>query len=286
MPVLDRVWKRWKGTATSIHGRFFVITRFALADAFASRTFLAFYVLCFLPSLIALLAVYLSHNTAILEQASAIQDWLIEIPEWIFHHLFGWQAMPAFLIAVVVAPSLIAADMGHNALAVVLSRPITRREYILGKLTVLLVLLSPLTWVPALALFGLQASLANGSWGVTNLRIAAAYLIGHWIWMLVISLLGLAVSATVRFATLARGAILAIFLVSAVAGGIINQLTRSSLGDLLHLPKAVTSVVMGLFGAPTPSDLPIMFNWATLIVAALLSLWVLNRRLRACEEIA
>ena len=47
----------------------------------------------------------------------------------------------------IVSPSLIAADLSNNALSLYLSRPITRRDYVLGKMAVLAILLSPITWM-------------------------------------------------------------------------------------------------------------------------------------------
>ena len=133
MAVRDRAWNVWKGPATKASRRFMVLTRFALKEVFDSRVFLAFYLLSMLPSALAVLAIYFSHNTQFLEQFGGLDSWFSKIPDWIFLHLFGWQAIPAFLVAVVVAPPLIAADVDNNALGVILARPIGRKDYVLGK---------------------------------------------------------------------------------------------------------------------------------------------------------
>lgn len=285
MAVRERGWRRWSGRLTPEQWRFVVIARFALKTVFASRIFLAFYVVCLMPSLVALLAVYFSHNTVLIEQFSNLAQWFAGVPDWIFVHLFYWQALPAFFIAVIAAPPLIAADVSNNGLVLILSRPINRGEYIFGKLLVLLVLLSPLTWIPGLLVFALQALLGGGSWFAANTQIALAYLLGHWVWILVISMLGLAVSAWIRFAAIARGAIFAILVISAVMGNLINSITRSSIGDLIDLFRAIESVVLSLFGANPPSGLPVAANWATLAAVSILSLWILRLKLRACEEV-
>jgi len=68
---------------------------------------------------------------------------------------------------------------------------------VLGKLSVLALLLSGVTWIPCLFLFGLQAGLArNGCyahvWMVVPIVVCSA------IWILMLSLLSLAVSAWVK----------------------------------------------------------------------------------------
>lgn len=285
MAVRERTWRRWTGPLTSERWRFIVIARYALQGTFTSRIFLAFYVLSLVPSILALLAVYLSHNTTLIQQVAELSDWLAGVPDWIFVHLFLMQALPAFLVAVVVAPPLVAADIAHNALVLVLSRPIRRGEYVLGKLLALMTILSPLTWIPAMAVVLLQVLLGGGVWLAKNPHIAPAYLIGHWVWMLTISLLGLAVSAWVRHAAIARGAILAVLAISSVVAGMVNTVTRSSIGDLIHVFRAMESIVRTLFGASSTSGLPVAANWGTVVAVSLLSLWILHRKLRACEEV-
>jgi hypothetical protein len=136
-----------------------------------------------------------------------------------------------------------------------------------------------------LALFLLQAVEEGGGWGLTNWRIGLAYLVGHLVWILVISLLALAISAWVRFRPAALGALFALLFVLSAFGSAVNGITSSSIGDVVHLTRAIASVVQHLFGAPTSSGLPVAVNWLTLAAVALLSLWVLRRKLRAHEVV-
>jgi len=52
--VYERVWRPYAGPVTPVGRRFLVVTRYALAEAFSSRLFTAFYAACFLPSLLSL----------------------------------------------------------------------------------------------------------------------------------------------------------------------------------------------------------------------------------------
>ena len=285
MAVYERTWRRYSGELTPLKGRFLVVTKYALADAFASRLFTAFYAVCFLPSVIGLLFIYLSHNAALLQQLGMPAELMDILTKKFFMILFSAQAVPAFLVAVIVSPSLIAADLANNALPLYLARPIDRREYVLGKMAVLAILLSPMTWVMGLLTFALQAYFEGGNWWLQNYRIALAYLVGHLTWILVISLVTLAISAWVRYKPVARGALFGVFVILAGFGNIVNLVTRTSYGDLFHLVRAIDSVVLSLFGASTPSGLPVIFNWLTLAVATALSVWLINRKLRPHEVV-
>lgn len=285
MAVYERAWRRYAGALTPVRTRFLVITRFALTDVFASRLFTAFYVLSLLPSVVAILLVYISHNVALLGQLGVTQDMMGVLTMAFFQVLFSWQAVPAFLVAMIVSPSLVAADLSNNALPLYLARPVDRRDYVLGKMAVLFLLISPITWIAGLMVFLLQASLEGGGWWVDNYRIAVAYLVGHLTWIVVVSLLSLALSAWVRYKPVARGALFAVFFILSGFSEAVNAVTGTSLGDLMNLSKSIASVVLHLFGGPSPSQLPVAANWATLIATCLISIGLLNRKLRAHEEV-
>jgi len=285
MAVYERTWRRYSGELTPLKGRFLVVTKYALADAFASRLFTAFYAFCFLPSVIGLFFIYLSHNAALLQQLGMPADVMDILTARFFMFLFSWQALPAFLVAVIVSPSLISADLANNALPLYLARPIDRREYVLGKMAVLAILLSPMTWVMGLLIFGLQAYFEGGDWWLQNYRIGLAYLVGHLVWIVVISMLSLAISAWVRFKPAARGVLFGIIFILSAFGRAVNGVTGTSLGDLVNLGRAISSVVLAIFGASTPSGLPVIFNWLTLAVVTALSVWLINRKLRPHEVV-
>jgi ABC-2 type transport system permease protein len=285
MAVYERTWRRYSGELTPLGQRWFVVTRYALRDAFASRLFTAFYAICFLPSVVGIFFIYLSHNLGLLQQLGMPADLMNVLTDKFFMLLFSWQALPAFLIAVIVSPSLIAADLSNNALPLYLSRPIARHEYVLGKMAVLGILLSPMTWVMGLFIFLLQSYFEGGAWGLENYRIGVAYVVGHLAWIIVIAMLTLAISAWVRFKPAARGALFAIIFILAGFAQAVNGVTRTSFGDLIHLVRAINSVVLSLFGAPTPSGLPVSLNWFTLIAATALSAWLIRRKLRPHEVV-
>jgi len=283
--VYERTWKPYAGAQTPLGSRFLVVTRYALADAFSSRLFTAFYAGCFLPSVLGLFLVYISHNLGLLEQLGLTQEFMGGLTASFFRILFLWQAVPAFFLMAILAPGLVAPDLSNSALPLYLSRPITRRDYVVGKLAVLFLLVSPPTWVMGLLIFLLQAVEEGGGWGLANWRIALAYLVGHVVWILVISLLGLAISAWVRFRPAALGSLFAVIFVLSAFGTAINGITRTSIGDSVHLIRAIASVVQHLFGAPTRSGLPVAVNWLTLAAVAVLAIWMLDRKLRAHEVI-
>jgi ABC-2 type transport system permease protein len=283
--VYERVFRRYHGALTDPRRRFLVVTRYALRDAFSSRLFTALYALSILPSVIALLIIYLRHNLPLLQQLGLTEEFMATLTLSFFQALFSWQAIPAFFIVLISSPNLIAPDLANDALPLYLARPLSRTQYVAGKVAALFVLLSPITWIAGLTVFALQGSLQGEGWWLENVRIGIAYLVGHLTWIVVLSLLSLAISAWVRYKPAARGALFGIFFVLAAFAQTINFVTGTAAGDALHLTRAVVSIVRHLFGAPSPSGLPVAVNWLTLVASGALSVWLLNRKLRAHEVV-
>jgi ABC-type transport system involved in multi-copper enzyme maturation permease subunit len=163
MAVYERVWQRYAGALTSERLRFLVISRYAIKDAFSSKLFTIFYFACALPSLVGIFLVYFAHNIALLESMGLTKEFLGGLTLAFFQRLFLWQAIPAFFIAVVLSPSLIAPDLSNSALSLFLSRPIDRKDYVLGKLLVLIALLSQQ---------GLQRNILSSKRQLINARIS------------------------------------------------------------------------------------------------------------------
>src|SRR4029078_11643043 len=117
-----------------------------------------------------------------------------------------------------------------------------------GKMSVVLILLSAMTWVPQLILFMFQAYLEGGSWLINNLWIESAILIASVVWILLLALLSQAISALVKWRVVASGALLGIFFIPTVFGNFINIIFRTRWGNLISPGALMRNVFAGLFG--------------------------------------
>src|SRR5688572_5836335 len=220
MAVHKRAYRPYDGPLTSERFRFLVLPRYAFSELFQSRILMAYVVLCFVPFLVEAAGVYIAHSAParLLLGLPEMSSARILRPEF-FLGALSVQGFLAFFLAAWVAPVLVSPDLVNGALPLFLSRPFTRAEYILGKMTVLVAMLSLVTWVPLLGVFLLQAGLAEG-WLIPNLRVGFALLVGSFIWVGLLTVLGLAVSACIRWRIVATGAMFAIFFMGAAFGEI------------------------------------------------------------------
>ncbi len=286
MAVYEHAYRRYTGALTPQWSRFLVIPRHALREVFRSRFFLAFFVACFfLPVGIALF-LYLRHNVSALEalQVMGIPS-LPPVGDGLFLFFARFQGVLAGLLTLFVGPALVSPDLRNNALPLYLGRPFTRTDYVLGKMVVLALPLSAITWVPGLVLFSLQSFLEGWGWLREYLWVAVALFLAFWIEILVLSLMSLAISAWVKWRPVASAALVGIFLVLGGLGGIVNGLFRTWLGHLIDLGVLMVTVWQALFRRDALTEVPVPLAWLMLLAACGLSLLLLYRKVQAYEVV-
>ena len=153
MAVYEVTYKPYLGNLTPEWSRFLVIPRHAFRDVFKSKLFTAFFVICFVPLLVEAILIYLHHNVNALGILRVNVRELLPIDASFFSTFVNLQNSFAFFVVLLIGPPLVARDLRNNALPLYLCRPISRAEYVLGKMAVLLIPLSLITWVPGLLLW-------------------------------------------------------------------------------------------------------------------------------------
>src|SRR5258706_3368992 len=242
MAVYEHTYKQYLGKLTPEWSRFLVIPRHAFRDVFKSKLFSAFFVICFLPLLFEAILIYLHRNVSALAIMKINVRELIPIDASFFQFWVNFQAWPAYLVMLLVGPPLVSRDLRNNALPLYLCRPFSRTEYVLGKMSVLLILLSAITWVPQLLLFLFQSYLEGASWFVENLHLASAIFISSVVWILLLALLSQAVSALVKWRVVTSGALLGKFFFSWGFGGVGKQNFLTRWGSILSLGGLMSNV--------------------------------------------
>src|SRR5205085_7072532 len=139
--------------------------------------------------LFAATVIYLHHNLGALTMLRLQADRLLPIDGDFFAAFLSVQGAFAFLFTAYAGPGLISPDLSNNALPLYLCRPINRTEYIIGKMSVLVIPLSMMTWVPGLLLYSIQSGLQGEAWGWDHMRWAWAIFAGSWVWILMLALI-------------------------------------------------------------------------------------------------
>lgn len=289
MAVYDHGYRGYGGALMPARSRFLVISRYGLRDVFASRLFLAFFAFCFAWPLVLLVAMYLRYNAEALAlinvSASDLLDF-VQVNTWFFQNLFlRSQLYLAFVVVLVVGPSLVSADLRNRAMPLYLSRPLTRTDYVLGKLVVLGVLVSAITWVPGLLLFAIQASLGGGEWLAEHWRVAPSLVVVSTVWMLCMSLPMLAIAAWVKWKPWARIVFLGAILSGTAFGEFYKQFYDSWLGSMVVAFDVTAALSSSVFGTEGSVQMPGAAAWLAAVGLVALSAALLYRRVRAFEVV-
>lgn len=285
MAVYKRTYKGYSGALTPEWSRFMILPRYSYARLFQSKFLIMFLVACFFYPLGCAGFIYLSHNLSFLRTFNIQAGKLLDIDSKFFLVFCSFQGAMAYLLTALIGPSLVSPDLTNNALPLYFCRPFSRAEYVAGKMSVLMFLLSLITWVPGLILYVIQASLAGWEWTRANLWIAGSIFLGLIIWITILSLIALAMSAWVKWKIAAGALILGVFFAGAGFGAAINGVMRTKAGTLIDLAQVIATVWSKLFRLDASTGITVTEAWTSLGVACAICLWLLARRVRAFEVV-
>ena len=293
MAVSKRSYHVYSGELSPAWSRFLVVTRYALGQLFQSKMFVALYTLCAVPFLVGVAAVYFTNSSTARLLLNLNNVRFLKLDEQFF---FRWLQFVGWLAALVAAyggPNLVSPDLMHNALPLYLSRPISRAEYVLGKAAVLAALLSAITWVPGLLLFFMQVGMSDAAWFRDYWWVGGSIVLSALVWITVLTLVALAISAWVRLRIVATAATLAFLFLPTAMGRTINIVLRTHWGLLLDIIYLNNRVWTALFRQNwgrlhllfDPEPVPLSLAWVMLAAMGALCVWMLNQRLRAREVV-
>jgi ABC-2 type transport system permease protein len=278
MPIYDQGYRHYEARSPLQRLRFWPITREALRLILAKRAFLALVAVSFLPFIVRVAQIYIVTR---FPEAGRV----LPIDGRLFGDFLNQQIAFTILLSIFGASGLIANDLRTGAILVYLSRPLTRRDYVLGKLGVPLALNLAITLVPGLLLYATGLGLAPEQylkWGLA--WIGPAVVLHSLAASLVVSLLVLAVSSLSRSARVAGLGFVGLFFGLEMVRVVLQNGFNRNEAVLLSLQADLQSLGVALFGV-ADRQLDIFWGWPLLVllVVSLGCLAILRSRVRAVE---
>ena len=284
MAVYRRTYTSYSGALTPVWSRCLVLFRYSRRNLFRSKFQTGFFVLCFFYPLLCLIGIYLAHNLSFLERYSGSTQ-LLTIDNKFFFVFITVQGVLAFMLTAFTGPGLISPDLANGALPLYFCRPFSRAEYVLGKASVLAILLSEITWVPGLVLFAVQASLAGASWTWNHLWIVSSLVLSSFLWIAILSLLAMALSAWVKWRIVAGALLLAVLFFGGGFGQAINAVMRTQSGHFIDIVYLIGTVWTSLFRIDNDRGMSSSAAWIALLIYCGICLALLVRKVRAYEVV-
>ena len=278
MPIHDQGYRRYSGRRAPAGHAWFVIAEAGIRTLLSKRAFIGLLLLAWLPFVVRAVQIYAA--TSLPQAAFLAPD------ARMFRQFLQQQEVFLFFITVYAGAGLIANDRRANALQIYLSRPLTRLEYIVGKLAILMSFLLLVTWVPAVLLLVIQV-MFSGSFAffASHLSLFPAITVFSIVQVLAVSSAMLALSSLSKSARFVGVMYAGLLFFSQAIYGIVFAITRDSGLAWMSVASDLGQIGDAAFGLPlrSPAPLPV----ACVVIAALLigSVLVLEKRVRGVEVV-
>lgn len=285
MAVYKRGYQRYQGPRTSHLSRIMVMPRFSWQRLMGMKITIVVLAVSMVWPLMCAAFIYVANHAELWQGMGGDMVRFLNINGRFFEVFMNTQAVFAMILAAVAGPGLIAPDLANNALPLYFSRPLTRGDYIISRLLVLLGMLSLVTMIPALLLFVMQVGLAGWGWLADHWIYAWGVFGGFALWIAIVSLVAMACSAYVKWRVIAGALVLAFFTILAGAASIMNAVFRVDWGRAVNPALAMNQIWRSMLDME-PLEGPGAWACATvLVLMGLTLLAALTRKLRPVEVV-
>jgi ABC-2 type transport system permease protein len=279
MPIHDQSYRRYGGQKERAGQAWMVIASNGIRTIIRMRLFIGLLIGAWIPFVVGAVMVYLNANFP--------QFTLLSMTAQRFRDFLGTQDFFVFIITVWVGAGLIANDKRANALQIYLSKPLTRFEYIIGKLVILGAFLLLVTWVPAVLLLVLQVAF-SGSFTFLreNFYLFPAVTVFAFLQVLLAAFTMLALSSLSKSSRYVAILYAGAYWFSHAVFGVIYAVTSSTRLSWLSLPGNLNQIGDIVFRVQPRYSTPAIVSLLAMAVVIGVSIWVLERRVRGVEVVS
>lgn len=286
MTIKEKGYTHWDGEFLEKRFPWWPITRYGIKLAFKRKFFKLLFFITLIPAFVFLVGIYISERIEDFRFMIQGSTSFLEVNPSYFKNYFtnDFLLFMIVLILVFAGAGLISDDLKFNSLQLYFSRPLKKRDYLLGKAAVIVFFLFIVTLIPGFVFF-IMKLIFSGSF-----KLIASY---PW---LLLSIIGYSCLVTVFFSFYVlflsslsknrRYVIILIFgfyLFSDILFGIFYGIFRNQYFSLLSLKANLQQMGATLFGQRTSYDVPWFYSLLVIIGICLLAGVVLKNKVKGVE---
>jgi ABC-2 type transport system permease protein len=279
MPIHDQGYRHYEGHRAPHGQAWWVIARSHIMTVLQQRGFRFLLLVAWAPFVVRAVQIYVASTNL------PVAELIATTPET-FRDFLSQQRLFVFLVTIGQA-GLIAEDRRTNALQLYLSKPLTRVEYILGKLVPPLAYVLFVTLVPALLLLLMQIVFAGSlAFLRTNLFLLPAITLFSLIQALLSAFAILALSSlskSRRFVAIMYAGV--IFFTAAMYQAL-RLITTSRTWAVISPGEMLDVIANAIFRSRAEPPVPVYVAVIAVFVVIGLAMLILERRIRAVEVVA
>ncbi|MGD0781965.1 MAG: ABC transporter permease subunit [Candidatus Aminicenantales bacterium] len=288
MPISERGYRHWPGTLAERRRPWAPITRLGVKLAFKRKYFKFVLGVSLLPALVFSAGIYISERIEDFKFMIRGRNKLLTVDPAYFKAYFTGDFLLFMMVMIMVlaGAGLIADDLKHNSLQLYFSRPLRKRDYLLGKMGVVSFFLLLQTVVPGL-LFFLLKLIFSGSFKFFSQYpgIPAAVVLDSIVLTGFFGLYTLFLSSLGRNRRFASILVFLVYIFSDIFSGVFNGIFRLPAFCLISIKANLQQVGAALFGVPGPYDVPWIYSAFVLAGLSAAAVLVLLRKVKGVEVI-
>ena len=283
--ILDRGYAPYQGRYTPEASRWKVIASRMLRMSARQWWSILIMVATVIPLLVSAVQMWIMSKISAMAppgMAVASPDTFVMLP---------WGTMTlAFLIALFAGAAQVADDTRAGAFQFYFARPVTRDQYLVGKVMPVVVMTMFIALLPALLLSLLRlALLPSGAEVVKKLPLVGATIVIGTVEALVLAIPAVAISSLSRRRSYVQGGYAILYLLPWIVGAIFSKVTRSAWPTLLSVPAHIENLARFVYRQPLGEGERALPVWVSALFVSLLvggSLALLRKRLASVEVVA
>lgn len=278
MPIHDQSYRRYAGKKEPPGRTWLVIASAGVRSMIGKKKFLGLLLFAWMPFLVRTIQMYIAAN---FPQASVLNP-----TAETFRDFLDQQGAFVFFITIFVGAGLIANDKRANALQIYLAKPMTRAEYVAGKIAILATFLLLVTWVPAILLVFAQMILSGSTEFIqSNLLVVPAITVFSVLEVTVAAMTMAALSSASKSGRFVAILYTGVMYFSEAIYGVVFLVTRGTSLSWISLPGNLRQMGDVIFRLPPRYETHPAITLLALVALIGVSLFVLERSVRGVEVV-
>jgi ABC-2 type transport system permease protein len=288
MTIKEKGYTHWEGELKESKFPWLPITVWGIKLTFRRKFFKPLFFLSLVPALVFLVGIYISERLEDFQFMIKESTQFININPNYFKAYFINDFLLFIMVVILVfcGAGLISDDLKYNSLQLYFARPLKKKDYFLGKVSVIVFFLFIITLIPGLILF-LMKLIFSGSFRFfltfpllpPAIIVYSVFVTGFFSFY---TLLLSSLSKNRRYVSIF---IFGLYIFSDILFGIFYGIFGSKYFALLSIKSNLQQVGTTIFNQKTPYDFPWIYSFLVLLLFCIFSGVLLQKRVRGVEII-
>lgn len=276
MPIYDLSYRAYTGTFSTHRWRWATIAKAGLSYYLTRKLYLAFLFIGLIQPIARGVYIWISHSNPTVNIVTINADF--------FRQMVLIQGFFLMMACIWPGALLIARDLKTNAIQLYLSKPLSRLDYVVGKLAIVAAMGGILITGPALILFLMELGLSTTSTFITSYWWLPLAIVGYSaVVILAAGLIVLAASSVSRSGAYAGLLFFGLIFFSQVAAGLLTLITRFDAFGVVSLQQLTEQIASFFFGGTLEFGRHPLASFLVYTFLIAVSSLVLHRRVKAVE---